>query len=311
MISSVFPLSAKMSLTVKTLYTPHPTLWSTTWCYLSADQRQFQYCLIQPQHLQWRYPPWVASVQITSSLCIITSSQFPQVQSSRHLTSFQDHTSISTPEKVYQSTQINEKKWTNLILLIKIAQSVPGPQLRASCSALSCSPRYPPRIACFSHSLHLSEKDTNLLLNFIPGQRTDSLFQTCIYSSIISSLSSSISSRCLAHLAQLFQYPSLSTYFRHRKWFLLCSPYQLKMSSTFVTFNNLLYIILPNDLQRGVISVHINGNFSFDSFNRNIYSQVSFMSCFSTNNPITLYNHFITISAGSELKAPNLLPRAD
>ena len=151
----------------------------------------------------------------------------------------------------------------------------------------------------------------NVLLNFIPGQRTDSLFQTCIYSSIISSLSSSISSRCLAHLAQLFQYPSLSTYFRHRKWFLLCSPYQLKMSSTFVTFNNLLYIILPNDLQRGVISVHINGNFSFDSFNHNFYSQVSFMSCFSTNNPITLYNHFITISAGSELKAPNLLPRAD
>ena len=61
-ISSVFPLSAKMSLTVKTLYTPHPTLWSTTWCYLSAHQRQFQYCLIQPQHLQSRYPPWVASV---------------------------------------------------------------------------------------------------------------------------------------------------------------------------------------------------------------------------------------------------------
>ena len=114
-----------------------------------------------------------------------------------------------------------------------------------------------------------------------------------------------------AHYAQLFQYPSLSTYFRHRKWFLLCSPYQLKMSSTFVTFNNLLYIILPNDLQRGVISVHINDNFSFDSFNHNFYSQVSFMSCFSTNNPITLYNHFITISAGSELKAPNLLPRAD
>ena len=37
--------------------------------------------------------------------------------------------------------------------------------------------------------------------------------------------------------------------------------------------------------------------------------KVSPMSCFSTNNLITLYNHFITISAGSELKAPKLLPR--
>ena len=46
--------------------------------------------------------------------------------------------------------------------------------------------------------------------------------------------------------------------------------------------------------------VHINDNFSFDSFNHNFYSQVSFMSCFSTNNPISLYNHFITISAGSQ-----------
>ena len=179
-----------------------------------------------------------------------------------------------------------------------------GHCLPCTCSALSCSLRYPSRIAYFSHLLHLSEEDTNVLLNFIPGQRTDSLFQTCIYSSIISSLSSSISSRCLAHLAQLFQYPSLSTYLR----FLLCSPYQLKCPSQ---SKHSIPLILPYDLQRGVISVHINGNFSFDSFNHNFYSQVSFMSCFSTNNPITLYNHFITISAGSELKAPNLLPRAD
>ena len=135
-----------------------------------------------------------------------------------------------------------------------------------TCSALSCSPRYPPRIACFSHSLHLSEEDTNLLLNFIPGQRTDSLFQTCIYSSIISSLSSSISSRCLAHFAQLFQYPSLSTYLR----FLLCSPYQLKCPSQ---SKHSIPLILPYDLQRGVISVQIKDNFSIVSFNHNIYSE--------------------------------------
>ena len=45
------------------------------------------------------------------------------------------------------------------------------------------------------------------------------------------------------------------------------------MSSRFVTFNNLLYIILPNDLQRGVISVQIKDNFSIVSFNHNIYSE--------------------------------------
>ena len=43
--------------------------------------------------------------------------------------------------------------------------AVPGLTLLPSaCSALSCSPRYPPRIAYFSHSLHLSEKH---LLNFV------------------------------------------------------------------------------------------------------------------------------------------------
>ena len=43
--------------------------------------------------------------------------------------------------------------------------AVPGlTLLPSSCSALSCSPRYPPRIAYFSHSLHLSEKH---LLNFV------------------------------------------------------------------------------------------------------------------------------------------------
>ena len=37
--------------------------------------------------------------------------------------------------------------------------AVPGlTLLPSSCSALSCSPRYRPRIAYFSHSLHLSEK---------------------------------------------------------------------------------------------------------------------------------------------------------
>ena len=70
---------------------------------------------------------------------------------SEHLTSFLYQTSLSTPEKVYQSTQIN-LKLTNLILLTSRSPT--------SCSALSCSPRYPPRIAYFSHSLHLSEKDT-------------------------------------------------------------------------------------------------------------------------------------------------------
>ena len=40
--------------------------------------------------------------------------------------------------------------------------------------------------------------------------------------------------------------------------------------------------------------------------------KVSPMSCFSTNNLITLYNHFITISAASETAmAPKLLPRPD
>ena len=32
----------------------------------------------------------------------------------------------------------------------------------SACSALPCSPRYPPRIVYFSHSLHLSEKEPKL-----------------------------------------------------------------------------------------------------------------------------------------------------
>ena len=47
---------------------------------------------------------------------------------SEHLTSFLYQTSLSTPEKVYQSTQINLKKLTNLIFLIKLS----SPPLHAS-----------------------------------------------------------------------------------------------------------------------------------------------------------------------------------
>ena len=43
------------------------------------------------------------------------------------------------------------------------------PLLQSAWSALSCSPRYPPRITYFSHSLHLSEKDAKLTLNFVLG----------------------------------------------------------------------------------------------------------------------------------------------
>ena len=38
-----------------------------------------------------------------------------------------------------------------------------------TCSSLSRPPGYTPRIAYFSHSLHLSEKDAKLTLNFVLG----------------------------------------------------------------------------------------------------------------------------------------------
>ena len=43
-----------------------------------------------------------------------------------------------------------------------------------------------------------------------------------------------------AHYAQHVGYPSLSTYFRHPKWFLLCSPYHYKSSSLFPKGKKLL-----------------------------------------------------------------------
>ena len=102
-ISSVFPLSAKMSLTLVILYTPHPTLWSTTWCYLSAHQRQVQ-----------SHSTTTSTVKESSMSCFSTNNpitlynHFITISAgSEHLTSFLYQTSLSTPEKVYQSTQIN------------------------------------------------------------------------------------------------------------------------------------------------------------------------------------------------------------
>ena len=53
--------------------------------------------------------------------------------------------------------------------MIAVHPTFGPPLLQSAWSALSCSPRYPPRITYFSHSLHLSEKDAKLTLNFVLG----------------------------------------------------------------------------------------------------------------------------------------------
>ena len=57
------PWQLKMSLKHVTLYTPFPTLWSTTWCYLSAHQRQVQ-----------SHSTTTSTVKVTSMSCFSTNN---------------------------------------------------------------------------------------------------------------------------------------------------------------------------------------------------------------------------------------------
>ena len=112
-----------------------------------------------------------ANNPITLPPYIITSSQLLQVQ--RTLTAMASNLHPSQTRlactclhmKKYTKVLKSIKKLTNLILFNKRQDfDCSAPSFTIRILRLSCSPRYPQRIAYFSHSLHLSEKD---LLNFI------------------------------------------------------------------------------------------------------------------------------------------------